>query len=142
MITMRRQLLGLGFVAASSLLALHAAQAMSGPTAIQIDGGPLGALQLSGGVDGYGYYLTETNSNGYLPYSNKSNGAYVGSGLVELQKTDGVLQFNIELGSNGGTTTLGLAPAQTSISNLSTGPLFAGIVTVRRPACRSPFRLV
>ncbi len=130
MITMRRQLLGLGFVAASSLLALHAAQAMSGPTAIQIDGGPLGALQLSGGVDGYGYYLTETNSNGYLPYSNKSNGAYVGSGLVELQKTDGVLQFNIELGSNGGTTTLGLAPAQTSISNLSTGPLFAGYVTV------------
>ena len=135
--TMRRQLLGLGFVAASSLLALHAAQAMSGPTAITIDGGPLGSLALSGGVDGYGYYLTETNNNGNLPYSNKNIGANVGSGLVELQKTSGVLQFTIEVGSNGGPIALGTAPSQTTISNLSTGPLYAGYITIA-PA-NSPF---
>ena len=58
MITIRRQLLGLGFVAASSLLALHAAHALNGPTAIHIDGGPLGSLNLSGGVDGYGFYTS------------------------------------------------------------------------------------
>ncbi len=130
MITMRRQLLGLGFAAASSLLALHAAQAMSGPTAIQIDGGPLGPLQLSGGVDGYGYFLSQTNSNGNLPFSDKSNGAYVANGLVELQKTDGELQFTIEVGSNGGALTLGTAPGQTSITTFTTGPLYAGYVTV------------
>lgn len=131
MITMRRQLLGLGFVAASSLLALHAAQAMSGPTAIQIDGGPLGALQLSGGIDGYGYYLSGTNS------SEVSNGAELANGLVELQKSSGILQFTIEVGSNGGAITVG-APgfgsnghlAQTSINTFSTGPLYAGYITV------------
>jgi len=131
MITMRRQLLGLGFVAASSLLALHAAQAMTGPTAIQIDGGPLGDLQFSGGVDGYGYFVTGTNSNyNGLISSNTPVGAEVGSALVELQKTDGVLQFTIEIGSNGGATTLGTAPSQTSITNLSTGPLYEGYLTL------------
>jgi hypothetical protein len=131
MITMRRQLLGLGFVAASSLLALHAAQALTGPTAIQIDGGPLGALQLSGGVDGYGYYLGNT-SNGQL-----DNGINLANGLVELQKTDGVVQFTVEVGSNGGTVTVG-APsfngsghlAQSSTNNFTTGPLYAGYVTI------------
>ncbi len=133
MITMRRQLLGLGFFAASSLLALHAAQAMSGPTAITIDGGPLGSLALSGGVDGYGYYLSETNNNGNLPYTNKDIGAEVGSALVELQKTSGVLQYTIEVGSNGGPIALGTAPVQTTINNLSTGPLYAGYITIAPP---------
>lgn len=125
MITMRRQLLGLGFVAASSLLALHAAQAMSGPTAIQIDGGPLGALQLSGGVDGYGYYVNPVASG-------ETNGANVANALVELQKTSGVLQFTIEIGSNGGAIGLGSGakPGQTSITTFTTGPLYAGYVTV------------
>ncbi len=130
MITIRRQLLGLGFVAASSLLAIHAAQAMNGPAAIQIDGGPLGALQLSGGVDGYGYYLGNTAS-GQLDH-----GANVANALVELQKSSGVLQFTIEVGSNGGAVTLG-APGftnnrlnQTSISTFTTGPLYAGYITI------------
>jgi hypothetical protein len=131
MITMRRQLLGLGFIAASSLVALHAAQAMSGPTAIQIDGGPLGALQISGGIDGYGYYLGETNESGNLPFSNKSLGSDVANGLVEVQKTDGELQFTVEVGSNGGAVTLGAgAPGQTSITTFTTGPLYAGYITV------------
>jgi hypothetical protein len=131
MITMRRQLLGLGFIAASSLVALHAAQAMSGPTAIQIDGGPLGALQISGGIDGYGYYLGDTTESGNLPGTNKSLGADVANGLIEVQKTDGELQFTVEVGSNGGAVTLGAgAPGQTSISTFTTGPLYAGYITV------------
>jgi hypothetical protein len=125
MITMRRQLLGLGFIAASSLLAIHTAQAMNGPTAIQIDGGPLGDLQLSGGVDGYGYVLNNA------PDGSKSEGFNVGSGLVELQKTDGELQFTIEVGSSGGGITVGTnTPAQTTINNFSTGPLYAGYITI------------
>jgi hypothetical protein len=128
MITMRRQLLGLGFVAASSLLALHAANAMSGPTAITIDGGPLGSLSLSGGVDGYGYVTAPTNENSVA--GNTSNGAYVGSALTELQKTSGELQFTIEIGSNGGAASLGTPHGQTSISTFSTGPLYAGYLTL------------
>jgi len=124
MITIRRQLLGLGFVAASSLVALHAAQALTGPQAISIDGGPLGSLSLSGGVDGYGYYVSNT------PSGTKDNGAYVANGLVELQKTTGELQFTVEVGSNGGATTLGTTPSQTSITSFTTGPLYAGYVTV------------
>ena len=136
MITMRRQLLGLGFVAASSLLALHAAQAMTGPTAIQIDGGPLGPLQLSGGVDAYSFYQTGTNRalNPSGTYSNKAEGSEIGSALVELQKTDGVLQFTIEVGSTGATTSLGAAQnIQSSVSEFSTGPLYAGYITIAPP---------
>jgi hypothetical protein len=131
MITMRRQFLGLGFVAASSLLALHAANAMTGPTAIQIDGGPVGALQISGGIDGYGYYLGDTTESGNLPFTHKDLGADVANALVEVQKTDGVLQFTVEVGANGGAVTLGAgAPGQTSITTFTTGPLYAGYVTV------------
>ena len=130
MITMRRQLLGLGFVAASSLLALHSANAMSGPTAITIDGGPLGSLSLSGGVDGYAYYNSGTNNDGTSLIGSKSNGAYVGSALTELQKTTGQLQFTIEIGSNGGTAALGTPHGQTSITTYSTGPLYAGYLTL------------
>jgi hypothetical protein len=140
MITMRRQLLGLGFVAASSLLALHTAQAMSGPTAITIDGGPFGSLNISGGVDGYGYYLTGTGSNdaygtNVLGDHNNGNGFNsnnfeIGSALIELQKTTGELQYTIEVGSNGGTAALGTAPGKTSITTFSTGALYAGYVTI------------
>ncbi|OYV35589.1 MAG: hypothetical protein B7Z81_08525, partial [Acidocella sp. 20-61-6] len=105
-------------------MALHSAQAMSGPTAIQIDGGPVGALQLSGGFDGYGYYLGNVGSGV------KDNGAEVGSALIELQKTSGVLQFTVEVGSNGGATTVGTTPSQTSTTTFTTGPLYAGYVTI------------
>jgi hypothetical protein len=127
MITMRRQLLGLGLVAASSLFAFHAANALTGPTSIQIDGGPLGPLQLSGGVDGYGYQLAP------VPGGDLTNGAEVGSALIELQKTGSELGFTIEVGSNGGTTALGTNPGPTSINTFSTGALYAGYVTFSPP---------
>jgi hypothetical protein len=128
MITMRRQLLGLGLVAASSILALNSAHALSGPSAITIDGGPFGSLSLSGGVDGYAYGLTGTGP-GVIP--GPSNGAEVANALVELQKTSGELQFTIEIGANGGAVTLGAQhPSQTSVTTYSTGPLYAGYITV------------
>ena len=131
MVNLRRQLLGLGVIAASSLLAINAAHALNGPTPIQIDGGPLGPLEVSGGLDGYGFYQTGTSTNeGNILDTNRSNGINVGSALIELQKNTGVLQFTIEVGSNGGTTTLGARPLQTSINTYSTGPLYAGYVTL------------
>ncbi len=133
MITIRRQLLGLGFVAASSLLALHSAHALSGPTAITIDGGPIGSLSLSGGADGYAYGLTDTNSG------QQTVGANIGNALIQLQKTSGVLQFNIEVGSTSGLTLGALGfdgrghVSGTSISSYATGPLSVGSITIAPP---------
>lgn len=130
MITMRRQLLGLGLVAASSILALNSAHALSGPSAITIDGGPFGSLAVSGGVDGYGYGLTGTSDNSVVG-NGLNNGAEVGSALIELQKTTGEFQFTLEVGSTGGAPTLGAQhPGQTSITTFTTGPLYAGYLTV------------
>jgi hypothetical protein len=131
MITMRRQLLGLGLIAASSILAIHNAQALSGPTAITIKGGPLGSLSISGGVDGYGAYVSG------LPSGLDDTSANISNALIEIQKTSGELQFTIEVGSNASAVTLG-APAfgasghlaQTSITTFTTGPLYLGYVTV------------
>ena len=133
MITIRRQLLGLGLVAASSLLALHTAHAMSGPTAITIDGGPLGSLNLSGGADGYVYGLAGINS------SQQTVGANIGSALIDLSKTTGEVQFNIEVGSNSFQTLGALSfdkhghINETSVSTFSTGPLFVGTITIAPP---------
>jgi hypothetical protein len=134
MITMRRQLLGLGVIAASSLLAISSAQALTGPTAIQIDGGPVGPLQISGGFDGYGYYLSNT------PSSVDSTGMNVGSAIIEVQKTDGIFQFNFAIGSNQSSLTLGQPAvaanghlANTSITSLPTGPLYYGYITIVPP---------
>ena len=129
MVNMRRQLLGLGVVAASSLLAISAAHALNGPTAIQIDGGPLGPLEISGGLDGYGFYQSGTGGSSALG-TDRSNGVNVGSALIELQKTSGVVQFTVEVGSTGGTPTLGEKATQTTINEFATGPLYAGYVTI------------
>ncbi len=127
MISIRRQLMGLGFAAASSLVAMQAAHAMNGPQAITIDGGPLGQLELSGGADGYGYYI-----NNAYPGA-KDHGAYMGSGLVELQKTTGVLQYTIELGSSSGSIALGTQPSQATLNTYRTGPLVQGYITIAPP---------
>lgn len=132
MTTIRRQFLGLGFLAASSLVAMSAARAMNGPTPITVDGGPLGSLQLSGAADGYGYVVGNNNKSavesGVTP---NNHGFNVGSGMIQLQKTTGILQFNIELASLGSAIVLGSnTPAQSTFNVFSTGPLYAGYLTL------------
>jgi hypothetical protein len=132
--TIRYKFLGLGLIAASSLLAMHAAHALNGPSAIQIDGGPLGPLSISGGVDGYGYYLSDTNDEGNLPGTNKADGMELANALIEIQKTTGVVQATLQIGANGGTAFFGSGhPSQSSISTYTTGPLRAGYVTIAPP---------
>jgi hypothetical protein len=126
---MHRQLLGLGMVTASSLLALGSAHAMSGPTAITIDGGPFGQLSLSGGVDGYFYGLTGTGTSSVIG-NGTSVGAEAQNAMIELQRTTGELQFTIEVGANQSLTLGAQHPAATSVNNYPTGPLFAGYLTL------------
>jgi hypothetical protein len=134
--TMRRQLLGLGFVAASSLLAIHAAQALTAPQPITIDGGPLGQLEISGGVDGYAYFMSNTASANASHGSIQSTGMGMSSGILEVQKNTGVLQFTLEIGANS-FQILGAEAydhkghiAQASINQFPTGPLYEGYVTI------------
>ena len=47
----------LGLVMVAGILTVPAAHAINSPSGTIIDGGPLGALTISGGADGYGYYL-------------------------------------------------------------------------------------
>jgi hypothetical protein len=114
-----------------ALCASPAAHALTGPAAIDVDGGPLGPLQISGGVDGYGYYLSDTNQQGNLPGTDKYLGTELANALIEIQKTTGVLQFTLQIGANGGTAFFGTGhPGQSSISTYTTGPVRAAYVTI------------
>ncbi|MHB1303620.1 MAG: outer membrane beta-barrel protein [Acidiphilium sp.] len=127
----KRQTTAAALGAALSLVALQSAQAFNAPSNIKIDGGPLGALELSGGVDGYFYGLSGTGNtaNPGLLGTDKATGAEFLNGLVDLQKTSGLVQFNIEVGATT-SLTLGSAPTRTSVQTFSTGALYAGYVTL------------
>ena len=130
---LRKQLLGFTLVAGSSLFAMHAAHALNGPTNIDIDGGPFGQLELSGGMSGYFYGQTGTsrnNQSGNSAVGNKATGVNLSQALIELQKTSGILQFTIEVGPENGTPTLGLKPTQASVTVYRASPLYLGYVTL------------
>ncbi|GLR67263.1 hypothetical protein GCM10010909_19440 [Acidocella aquatica] len=114
------------------------AKAMSGPAAIQIDGGPLGPLELSGAADGMAYFFSGTqryaDTGGIgAPATNNAGPKAVGmqfmNGEIELQKNTGVLQATIEVGSTN-YIYLGLGQNPSSIQSFSTGPLYGAYVTL------------
>jgi hypothetical protein len=143
MITMRRQLMGLGFIAASSLLALHAANAMNGPTSITVDGGPVGSLSISGGIDGYAYFEDPYSEHTGAPETGipfKEDGAYIANTQIDIQKTTGILQFNIEAATTGGTTALGEPFSPEGLGgNAKLKPLYLAYLTIAPP--NSPLSL-
>ncbi|MDE8348170.1 MAG: hypothetical protein POG74_01620 [Acidocella sp.] len=109
-------------VAALAVIALPSkARALNPPQNIAIDGGPLGQIVFSGGVDG-GFYA-QSNA----PKNTKTYGAALGNALVELQKTTGIVQFTIEIGAYSAQT-LGAAPVVNNYFSVS--PLFAGYITI------------
>ena len=118
-------------LAGVTLFAAPAAWAFNPPSPIKIDGGPLGDLQLSGGADGYAYALTGANSSGGggLLGFDRSAGVEFMNGLIELQKSDGLIQGTIEVGSTNNFV-LGAAPKSTSVTTFSTGPVYAAYLTL------------
>ncbi len=121
--------IALGAGAAPGIIA--AASAFALPTPIAFDGGPLGTLQLSCGADGYAAALTGAGSRASpgLLGTDRSAGVEFLNGLIEVQKSTGLVQFTVQAGSTG-TLTLGTKPTQTSVQTLSTGPLYAGYLTL------------
>lgn len=134
MVNFRRQLMGLGFIAGSSIAAMSAAHALNGQSNINVDGGPLGQLEMSGGVAGLGYLM----SNSETPTAqNHSNGTRVGAVYVQLQKTTGVVQFFVKIGkNNGGGLAIGTG-TPSSIGNMdsrSMGPVDTAYITIAPPS--------
>lgn len=128
----QRALLGMGIsLSTASLWAIPAAHALTPPTPITFDGGPLGKLTLSGGADGYAYALTGagSESSAGLLNTDRSDGFEFLNGLIQLQKTDGLVQFTVQAGSTG-SLVLGTKPGPTSVQTWATGPLRAIYLTL------------
>ena len=119
------------FTTGCSLLAMHSAHALNGPASIQIDGGPLGPLEMSGGMSGYFYAQSGTaDKTGSSAVGNNATGASLDAALIDLQKNTGILQFNIEVGPEGGSTTLGAKPSKASLTVYRASPIYQGYVTI------------
>lgn len=112
---------------AVSLAAIPAAHAFDPPAPIKIDGGPLGTLQLSGGIDGFGWAMTGT-ADGSLNGSH-STGIDFMNGMVEVQKTDGLIQGTLIAGA-ANNFVLGYAPHGASIQTFATGPIYNAYLTL------------
>lgn len=110
-----------------ALCGATAAHAFNGPTPIAINIGSLGSLQLSGGVDGFGYFTSGT-APGSLD-GKESTGVEFMNGLIEVQKTDGLVQGTLIIGSTNNYV-LGYAPHATSIQTFSTGPVYDAYLTL------------
>lgn len=127
-----RALLGTGTaLSAVSLCAIPAAHALTPPTPITFDGGPLGKLTLSGAADGYAYALTGTGSEtsyGLLG-TDRPVGLEFQNALIQLQKADGLVQFTVQAGANN-SFVLGTKPGPTSVQTFATGPLRAAYITL------------
>jgi len=104
-----------------------AAYAFDPPAPIKIDGGPLGDLQLSGGADGFGWAMTGT-ADGSLNGAH-STGVEFMNGIVEVQKTDGLVQGTLIVGA-ANNFVLGYAPHGASIQSFQTGPVYNAYLTL------------
>jgi hypothetical protein len=120
-------------IALWSGLMVPSAYALDGPHSIEIDGGPLGSLEISGGTDGFGYYISGTgdktacNFNIYCLMGDKPVGADVLNYLFTIQKNTGIIQATLEVGATS-SLTLGTPPVQATAGNLS--PLYESFVSI------------
>lgn len=125
------RLIALAVFCGMSITTAPLAVAMNGPSAVRMDAGPLGTLDVTGGVDGYMYALSGAgdSSNAGLLGTRKSSGAEFMNGLIKIEKPDGLVRFTLE---GGATTpfTLGTAPTAATAQAFPTGPLYAAYLTL------------
>jgi Putative beta-barrel porin-2, OmpL-like. bbp2 len=124
---------------ALQLFAIPAAKALNGPAEIPIAGT---GLQISGGIDGYVYGQSGTAPKGEPDASavgDSPYGANLANALISLQKSSGLLQFNVELGPVDGLPVLGTAPPKASLHVYRFSPLYLGYVTIAPQG--SPFTI-
>ena len=116
--------------AALSLAALCAtptvALALDPPAPVEFNIGSW-KLDWSVGADGFVYGLTGAGDAGHLGQlgTDKSAGTKLLNGLFKVEKTEGLFQFDIELGGVA-SWTLGTRPTMASAQTFSSGPLYIG----------------
>ena len=109
--------------------AAHPAMAMTSQAPIQIDGGPLGTLDLSGGVDGNLYATTGTGTDSVLG-NGKTAGSEVRVGEIKIVKPTGLVQFTFDLKADD-SIYLGIHPSpNVSTNSFTLGPVYAAYVTL------------
>lgn len=114
--------LGLAAVIAAPTVAV----ALDPPAPVEFN---LGSWKLdwSVGADGFVYGLTGAGNAGALGLlgTDKSAGTKILNGLAKVEKTEGLFQFDIELGGVA-SWTLGTRPTMASAQTFSSGPLYIG----------------
>ncbi len=134
--------LGLIALSVNGLAIADKAEALTAPPEIQIDGGPLGPLEISGGMAGYFMYASGTSDKSASPGSfngSQAVSANFNSLLLEVQKNTGIFQYTLEVGPYNGTPTLGGPPEKAVADYFRTGPVYFGYVTIAPP--NSPFTI-
>lgn len=125
-----RHQFALAALAGTWCLIMPTAKAMNGPSSMTINAGPIGNLELTGGIDGFMYALSGTGDSanaGLL--GTKSAGAEFMNGLIKVEKTTGLIRFTLQ---GGATTpfTLGTPPTAATVQAFPTGPLYAAYLTL------------
>jgi hypothetical protein len=106
--------------AGTTLIASSPAFALNGPTNIEIDGGPLGPLEMSGGVDGYFYAKTGTDQN---TAGDKAAGSVLNNIEIQLQKNTGEIRFDLQIAGYSGYVLGSPYPKQANFNHFTTGPI-------------------
>jgi len=122
----RIQLLAAALGLGAALAAPQAALALDPPAPVEFQLEQW-KLDWSVGMDGFVYGLTGTGEAGSLGAlgTDKSAGAKILNGLAKVEKTEGLFQFDIELGGVA-SWTLGTRPTSASAQTYSSGPLYIG----------------
>lgn len=116
---------GLGMLAA---FAASPAFAMSPPTAYTVNAGPLGTLDVSGGIDGFFYGFSGSGDNSLFG-SGKSTGAEARVLDLKIVKPTGLVQFTIEVKPDD-SVYFGIHPSGLTTNTFTLGPVYAAYVTL------------
>jgi Putative beta-barrel porin-2, OmpL-like. bbp2 len=120
-------------VAGVSLLAanVYAAPAFAQlklPGPIDVDGGPLGELQVSGGIDGLFYGISGLGDRSLLG-NGKAVGAQSFTNDITVKKSTGILRFVVDVHPSD-TLHFGQRLSRPSVKTFTLGPLYAAFITL------------
>ncbi len=128
---MKKNLL-ITLLGSASMLAIFGlakpADAMNTPSAMQIDGGPLGQLDVSGGFDGSFYAYSGTGAGSILG-NGKSAGANMRVIDLKVTKPDGLVRFTVEVKPDT-SMYFGNPSTQIKANQFTLGPVFSAYLTL------------
>ena len=108
------------------------AKAMTPPQPTSVNLGPLGDVNLSGGISGLAWWQSGTSKKSNPDAStlgDQSVGANIGSAYIDFNKASGLIQYTVQLAAFGGDA-LGSAQNRASFKESPSLPLLAGYLTL------------